>query len=101
MKLSIATKIERVVHVVMYIIVLPLAIVGLLVQKISDAIVHIILKANRFKFAVGNRLLKRCPDIPYSCRSSYTALGYTKELKRMSRVRKRKLKRELKYQHSK
>lgn len=101
MKLSIATKIEAVMHIVMYIILLPLAIIGLVVQKVSDVIVWVILKSNGFKFAIGNRLLKCCPDIPYSIKNSYTAMGYSKELKHMSRGRRRKLQRELKCQHSK
>lgn len=101
MKLSIATKIEAVMHIVMYIIVLPLAIIGLVVQIVSDVIGWVILKSNGFKFAIGNRLLKCCPDIPYAIKKTYTAMGYSKELKYMSRGRKRKLKRELKCQHSK
>ena len=101
MKLSIATKIEAVLHIVMYIILLPLAIIGVVVQKVSDVIVWVILKSNGFKFAIGNRLLKCCPDIPNSIKKTYTAMGYSKELKYMRRGRKRKLQRELKCQHSK
>ena len=101
MKLSIATKIEAILHIVMYVILLPLAIIGVVVQKVSDVIVWVILKSNGFKFAIGNRLLKCCPDIPYSVKNTYTAMGYSKELKYMRRGRRRKLQRELKCQHSK
>ena len=101
MKLSIATKIEYIINIVVYIILLPVAIIGLLFQKFADAMTWLILKSNWFRFIIGNRLLKCCPDIPHSIRNEYTARGYSKELKYMSRGRKRKLKRELKYQHSK
>lgn len=101
MKLSIATKIEFIVNIVVYVILLPVAIIGLVFQKVADAMTWVILKSNWFRFIIGNRLLKRCPDIPYSVRNEYTARGYSKSLKYMSRGRKRKLKRELKYQHSK
>lgn len=101
MKLSIATKIELVVNIIVYVLLLPVAIIGLVFQKVADAMTWVILKSNWFRFIIGNRLLKRCPDIPYSMRNEYTARGYSKSLKHMSRGRKRKLKRELKYQHSK
>lgn len=101
MKLSTATKIEAVIHIVMYIILLPLAIIGLVFQKVSDVIVWVILKSNGFKFAIGNRLLKCCPDIPNSVHKTYTSMGYSKERKRMNRSQRRKLQRELKRQHSK
>lgn len=101
MKLSIATKIEYIINIVVYIILLPVAIIGLLFQKFADAMTWLILKSNWYRFIIGNRLLKCCPDIPYSMRNEYTARGYSKELKYMRRGRKRKLKRELKYQHSK
>lgn len=101
MKLNIATKIEFIVNIVVYAILLPIAIIGLVFQKVADAMTWIILKSNWFRFIIGNRLLKRCPDIPYSMRNEYTARGYSKSLKYMSRGRRRKVKRELKYQQSK
>ena len=101
MKLSIATKIEFIMNILVYIILFPVAIIGLVFQKVADAMTLVILKSNWFRFIIGNRLLKRCPDIPYSMRNEYTARGYSKELKYMSRGRRRKLQRELKYQHSK
>lgn len=101
MKLKVATKIEFIINIVAYIMLFPVAIIGLVFQKVADAMTWVILKSNGFKFAIGNRLLKCCPDIPYQIKNSYTAMGYTKELKYMSRGRKRKLRRELKCQHSK
>lgn len=101
MKLIIATKIEFIMNILVYIILFPVAIIGLVFQKVADAMTWVILKSNWFRFIIGNRLLKMCPDIPYSVRNEYTARGYSKSLKHMSRGRKRKLNRELRCQHSK
>lgn len=95
MKLSIATKIEFIVNIVVYIILLPIAIIGLVFQKVADGMTWAVIKANWLRFIIGNRLLKSCSDIPYSMKNEYTARGYSKELKHMSRARKRKLNREL------
>lgn len=99
MKLSVATKIEFIINYVVYIIFLPIVIIGLVLQQVANAMMWVIIKSIWFRFIIGNRLLKCCPDIPHSVRNEYTARGYSKELRNMSRGRKRKLKRELKYQH--
>lgn len=95
MKLSIATKIEFIVNIVVYIILLPIAIIGLVFQKVADGMTWTVIKLNWFRFIIGNRLLKSCPDIPYSMKNEYTAMGYSKKIKLMSRAQKRKLNREL------
>ena len=99
MKLSIATKIEFIVNIVVYIILLPIAIIGLVFQKVADGMTWVVIKANWLRFIIGNRLLKNCPDIPYSMRNEYTSRGYSKELKYMSRARKRKLNRQIRLKH--
>lgn len=95
MKLSIATKIELLVNIILYIILLPIAIIGLVFQKVADGMTWAVIKVNWLRFIIGNRLLKSCPDIPYSMKNEYTAIGYTKKIKLMSRAQKRKLNREL------